>query len=59
MNNTAVEKAADDAGDVAGNELSSRVLAKRAEVERYLRAVSARHRRLVTVTIVAAAIRPY
>ena len=56
MNNPAVEKAADDAGDDAGNGLISRVLAKRAEVERYLRAVGARHRRLVTVTIVTAAI---
>jgi gamma-glutamyltranspeptidase len=52
MNNSTVRKAADD----AGNGLISHVQAKRTEVERYLRAVGARHRRLVTVTIVAAAI---
>ena len=48
--------AADDAGDDAGNELISHVQAKRAEVEQFLRAVRARRHRLVTVTIVAAAI---
>ena len=56
MNDSAVRKAANGAGDDAGNGLSSRVQAKRAEVERYLRAVGARRHRLVTVTIVAAAI---
>ena len=44
------------AADDAGNGLILHVQAKRAEVEQYLRAVGARHRRLVTVTIVAAAI---
>ena len=48
--------AADDAGDDAGNGLISHVQAKRAEVEKYLRAVRARRHRLVTLTIVAAAI---
>jgi hypothetical protein len=48
--------AADDAGDDAGNGLISHVQAKRTEVEQYLRAVRARRHRLVTVTIVAAAI---
>jgi MFS family permease len=38
-----------------GNGLVSRIPAKRAEVERYLRVVGVRRRRLVTVTIVAAA----
>ena len=52
MNNSTVRKAADD----AGNGLISHVQAKRAEVEQYLRAVGARHHRLVTVTIIAAAI---
>jgi hypothetical protein len=42
-------------GDV-GNGLILRVQAKRAEVERYLRAVGARRGRMLTVTIVAAAI---
>jgi hypothetical protein len=56
MNDPAVGKAAEDAGDDGGNALSPRVLAKRAEVEQYLLAVGARHHRLVTVTIVAAAI---
>ena len=44
--------AADDARDG----LVSRVGAKRVEVERYLRAVTARRHRLVTLTIVAAAL---
>lgn len=44
---------ADSAGD---DNLVPRVQAKRAEVDRYLRAVTARRRRLVTVTIVAGAI---
>jgi hypothetical protein len=44
------------AADDAGNGLISHVQAKRAEVEQYLRAVRARRHRLVTVTIVAAAI---
>jgi MFS family permease len=43
-------------GDDEGTSLVSRVRAKRAEVERYLRVVGVRRRRLVTVTIVAAAI---
>jgi MFS family permease len=46
----------EDPGDDEGNELVLRVRAKRMEVERYLRAVGARRRRLVTVTIFAAAI---
>lgn len=46
----------EDPGDDEGNELVLRVWAKRVEVERYLRAVGARRRRLVTVTIFAAAI---
>jgi hypothetical protein len=45
-----------DVGEDASNGLISQVRAKRAEVEQYLRAVGARRRRLVTVTIVAAAI---
>jgi MFS family permease len=48
--------AREDAGDDAGNRLISRVRAKRAKVERYLRVVGARRRRLVNVTIVAGAI---
>jgi hypothetical protein len=47
--------APEDFGEDAGNGLISQVQAKRAEVEQYLRAVGARRRRLVTVTIVAAA----
>jgi len=46
----------ENSGDDEGNGLVSRVRAKRAEVERYLRAVGARRRRLITVTIFAAAI---
>ena len=53
-NSSALTPAAAD--DNAGNGLISRVLAKRAEVEQYLRAVGARHHRLITVTIIAAAI---
>lgn len=45
-----------DPGDGMGNELISRVRAKQADVERYLRAVGARRNRLLTLTIVAAAI---
>jgi hypothetical protein len=45
-----------DAGDGLGNGLILRVKAKQAEVERYLRAVGARRSRMVTLTIVAAAI---
>jgi hypothetical protein len=48
--------AAEDHGDDSGNALLSGVRSKRAEVERYLRAVEARRRRLATVTIVAAAV---
>jgi MFS family permease len=48
--------APENAGEDAGNGLISQLRAKRAEVERYLRTVGARRRRLVTVTIVAAAI---
>ena len=55
-NSSGPTPAADDAGDDAGNGLISHVQAKRAEVEQYLRAVRARRHRLVTVTIVAAAI---
>lgn len=47
--------APEDTGDNAGNGLISRVRAKRAKVERYLRVVGARRRRLVNVTIVAGA----
>jgi hypothetical protein len=39
----------------AGDDLALRVQAKRAEVDQYLRAMTARRRRLVTVTIVAGA----
>jgi hypothetical protein len=46
----------EDASDDSGTGLISRVRTKLAEVEQYLRAVGARRRRLVTVTIVAAAI---
>jgi hypothetical protein len=52
MNDPAVGNAAEDAGDG----LIPRVLAKRADVERYLRAVGARHHRLITLTIITAAI---
>jgi hypothetical protein len=48
--------ASENPGDDEGNGLVLRVRAKQAEVERYLQAVGARHRRLVTVTILAAAI---
>jgi hypothetical protein len=50
------EPAVGNAGEDAGDGLVPRVLAKRADVERYLRAVGARHHRLVTLTIVATAI---
>jgi gamma-glutamyltranspeptidase len=40
----------------AGDGLLPRVTTKRADVERYLRAVGARHHRLITLTIIAAAI---
>jgi hypothetical protein len=46
----------ENSGDYEGNRLVPRVGAKRAEVERYLRVVGVRRRRLVTVTIFAAAI---
>jgi hypothetical protein len=46
----------ENSGDYEGNGLVPRVRAKRAEVERYLRVVGVRRRRLVTVTIFAAAI---
>src|SRR5918998_6823126 len=52
MNDPTIENAAEDAGDG----LMSRVTAKRVDVERYLRVVGARHHRLVTLTIIAAAI---
>jgi len=39
-----------------GDGLIPRVVAKRLDVERYLRAVGARHRRLITLTIITAAI---
>jgi hypothetical protein len=48
--------APEDLGDDEGNGLILSVRAKRAEVEGYLRAIGARRRRLVTITIVAAAI---
>jgi hypothetical protein len=48
----AIENAAEDADDG----LLPRVMAKRVDVERYLRAVGARHHRLITLTIIAAAI---
>jgi hypothetical protein len=48
--------APEDQGGDSGNVLISSVRTKLADVERYLRAVNARRRRLVTVTIVAAAI---
>jgi hypothetical protein len=44
-----------NADEDAGNGLIAQLQAKRTEVERYLRTVGARRRRLVTVTIVAAA----
>jgi hypothetical protein len=46
----------EDQGDDSGNWLISSVRSKLADVKRYLRAVNGRRRRLVTVTIVAAAI---
>ena len=46
----------DSAGVGAANGLISRIRAKRAEVNRYLRATGARRRRLVTLTIVTGAI---
>jgi ABC-type anion transport system duplicated permease subunit len=49
-------KARPNSGDHEGNGLVPRVRAKRAEVERYLLVVGVRRRRLVTVTIFAAAI---
>jgi ABC-type anion transport system duplicated permease subunit len=49
-------KARPNSGDHEGNGLVQRVRAKRAEVERYLLVVGVRRRRLVTVTIFAAAI---
>jgi hypothetical protein len=48
--------APEDQGDDSGNELLSGVRSKRTDVERYLRAVDSRRRRLATVTIVAAAV---
>ena len=48
--------APEEAGGDARDGLISRVRATRAKVERYLRAVGARRRRLVTITIVAGAI---
>ena len=39
-----------------GDGLIPRVVAKRLDVERYLRAVGARHRRLITLTIITAAV---
>ena len=48
--------APEDQGDASGNELLSGVRSKRTDVERYLRAVDSRRRRLATVTIVAAAV---
>jgi hypothetical protein len=50
-----ISAASENDGDV-GNGLILRVQAKRAEVERYLRAIGARRGRMLTVTIVAAAI---
>jgi hypothetical protein len=41
--------------DSAGDDLALRVRAKRSEVDRYLRAMTVRRKRLVTVTIVAGA----
>ena len=49
-------KAQSKSGDNEGNGLVPRVRAKRAEVEQYLRVVGVRRRRLVTLTIFAAAI---
>jgi hypothetical protein len=46
----------ENSGDYEGNGLVTRVRAKRADVERYLRIVGVRRRRLVTVTVFAAAI---
>ena len=48
--------APEDQGDDSLNRLIAGVRSKLADVERYLRAVDARRRRLATVTIVAAAI---
>jgi hypothetical protein len=50
-----ISAASENDGDV-GNGLILRVQAKRADVERYLRAIGARRGRMLTVTIVAAAI---
>jgi AcrR family transcriptional regulator len=50
------QKAHRNSGDDEGNGLVPRVRAKRAEVEQYLRLIGVRRRRLVTVTIFAAAI---
>src|SRR5918998_3384635 len=52
MNDLAIETTAGDPG--AG--LISRVVAKKLDVERYLRVVGARHHRLITLTIISAAI---
>lgn len=49
-------KAQSKSGDYQGNGLVPRVRAKRAEVEQHLRVVGVRRRRLVTLTIFAAAI---
>ena len=51
-NDPAIGNAAED----AGNGLIARVIAKRVDVERYLRAVGARHHRLVTLTVITAAL---
>jgi MFS family permease len=51
-----VPKTQPNSGDHEGNGLVPRVRAKQAEVERYLLEVGLRRRRLVTVTILAAAI---
>jgi hypothetical protein len=55
-NTGATPAAPEDQGDDSGNELLSGVRSKRTDVERYLRAVDSRRRRLATVTIVAAAV---
>lgn len=51
-----VPAAANNAGNDAGSELVSRLKTKRVEVERYLGAVTTRRHRLVTVTILTAAL---
>jgi len=48
--------APEDQGDDSGNGLISSVRRKQTDVKRYLRALESRRRRLVTVTIVAAAV---